>query len=97
MEEKACKSIGTIKCLLCDGDRIYPGPSYKNHLIHEHGVTHNVEYLIKLSIHKRDHKDQLPDFIEEPSQKCSNKEEKSRQIRRQPKQVQFFFFRFSGN
>ena len=62
MEEPAPKPIGTINCLLCGGTQIYPGPRYQNHLIHEHGVVFDAEYLIKVSIHKRD-KGQLPDII----------------------------------
>ena len=72
--------IGTIKCLLCGGDQIYPGPRYQNHLIYEHGVVHNVENLIKISIHKRDHNGQLPDFIEN-SPKFAKKDENNRQIK----------------
>ena len=57
MEEPAFEPIGTINCLLCGGTQIYPGPKYQNHLIHEHGVVFDVEYLIKISILKRDHKE----------------------------------------
>ena len=70
-----CTSIGTIKCLLCGGDKIYPGPRYQNHLIHDHGVVHDVEYLIKSSIHKREHKGQLPNFFDQSLQEFANKEE----------------------
>ena len=56
MEEPAFIPIGTINCLLCGVTQIYPGPKYQNHLIHEHGVVFDVEYLIKISILKRDHK-----------------------------------------
>ena len=75
MGEKACESIGNIRCLLCNGKKIYPGPSYQNHLIHEHGVTQDIEYLIKSSIHKREHKGQLPNFFDQSLQEFAKKEE----------------------
>ena len=56
--------IGTINCLLCGGTQIYPGPRYQNHLIQEHGVVHDIEFLIKVSIYKSDHNGHLPNFID---------------------------------
>ena len=65
-----------------------PGPRYQNHLIHEHGVVFDVEYLIKISIHKRDHKGQLPDFVD-PSEKIVKKEvEKTRQIKEEKSDIE---------
>ena len=64
------------------------GPRYQNHLIHEHGVVFDVEYLIKISIHKRDHKNQLPDFVD-PSEKIVKKEvEKTRQIKEEKSDIE---------
>ena len=60
MDEPTSKQIGTINCLLCGGTQIYPGPKYQNHLIQEHGVVFDVESLIKISIHKRDHNELFP-------------------------------------
>ena len=34
-------------CLLCGTN--YPGPSYENHLLREHGVVFNMEYIIRVS------------------------------------------------
>ena len=78
MEEPAPKPIGTINCLLCGGTQIYPGPRYQNHLIHEHGVVFDVEYLIKISIHKRDN-GELPDFS------SVKKDEDKNEIQQDPK------------
>ena len=58
------KSIGTIKCLLCGSNQIYPGPRYQNHLINEHGAVFDVEYLIKISLYKKEHEDKLPEIKE---------------------------------
>ena len=78
MEELASKPIGTLDCLLCGGAQIYPGPRYQNHLIHEHGVVFNVEYLIKSSIHKRYHKGQLPNFMINSGSEEAKKENKKK-------------------
>jgi len=39
----------TITCFLCGGVHIYPGPRFGNHLLHEHGVVFNQEYIISVS------------------------------------------------
>lgn len=46
------KGIHTVKCLLCGGNQIYPGPRFENHLINEHGVVFEIDLIIKLSIQK---------------------------------------------
>ena len=69
MEDSPTNTIGTINCLLCGGVQIYPGPRYKNHLINEHGAIFEVDFLIKLSIIKKE-KGSLPE--------CSGDHEKSR-------------------
>ena len=58
------KPIGTIKCLLCGSNQIYPGPRYQNHLINEHGAVFDVEFLIKITLYKKEHEDKLPEFQE---------------------------------
>lgn len=60
MDESKSKPINTINCLLCGGVQIYPGPRYQNHLINEHGAVFDVEFLIKVSLYKRD-KGHLPE------------------------------------
>lgn len=60
MEEPA--KVGTLNCLLCGGTQIYPGPRYQNHLINEHGAVFDVEFLIKISLHKRDNGGKLPEL-----------------------------------
>ena len=58
------KPIGTIKCLLCGSNQIFPGPRYQNHLINEHGAVFDVEFLIKVTLYKKEHDDKLPEFRE---------------------------------
>jgi len=41
----------TIPCLLCGGLHLHPGPSYRNHLLHGHGVTIHLEFLVSVSNH----------------------------------------------
>ena len=53
---------GRINCLLCGGTQIYPGPRYQNHLINEHGAVFDVEFLIKVSLYKKDNNNTLPDL-----------------------------------
>lgn len=43
---------GTITCFLCGGVHIYPGPRFGKHLLHEHGVVFNQEYLVSVSQYK---------------------------------------------
>ena len=42
----------TITCFLCGGVHIYPGPRFGNHLLHEHGVVYNHDYIISVSQYK---------------------------------------------
>jgi len=42
----------TITCFLCGGIHIYPGPRFGNHLLHEHGVVLNQEYIVSVSLYK---------------------------------------------
>ena len=44
---------GTIICLLCGGAFLYPGPRYMAHLLHEHGVVYDVDFLVQVSLHKK--------------------------------------------
>ena len=53
---------GRINCLLCGGTQIYPGPRYQNHLINEHGAVNDVEFLIQISVFKKDNNNTLPDL-----------------------------------
>ena len=66
MEENnsSAKTIGTIECLLCGSNQIFPGPRYQNHLINEHGAVFDVEFLIKITLYKKEHEDKLPEFQE---------------------------------
>ena len=80
-KEDSSKQIRTINCLLCGGTQIYPGPRYENHLINEHGAIFDVEFLIKISLYKRD-KGQLPDL--ETSQDSNAVEDKKSLINIKP-------------
>jgi len=42
----------TITCFLCGGVYVYPGQRFSNHLLHEHGVVYNHEYIISVSQYK---------------------------------------------
>jgi len=44
--------MGKITCFLCGGVHIYPGPRFSNHLLHEHGVVFNQEYIVSVSQYK---------------------------------------------
>ena len=68
------KPIGTINCLLCGGVQIFPGPRYKNHLINEHGAIFEVEYLIQISVLKRD-QGRLPDVPSDSEPSKPSKDE----------------------
>ncbi len=72
-EASAKTEIKTLNCLLCGGTQIYPGPRYKNHLINEHGAIFDVEFLIELTIFKKE-KSNLPDL---KSQNDSNEASKA--------------------
>ena len=39
--------------------QIYPGPRFENHLINEHGIIFDLDYIINLSLFKEEY-DQLP-------------------------------------
>ena len=39
--------------------QIYPGPRFENHLINEHGIIFDLDYIINLSLFKEEN-DQLP-------------------------------------
>ena len=39
------KSIRTLKCILCGGNQIYPGPRYENHLVKFLNIYTNVVLL----------------------------------------------------
>ena len=67
------KPIGTIKCLLCGGTQIYPGPRYQNHLINEHGAVFDVEYLIQITLFKKEH-DKLPELNDDINKSEKNVE-----------------------
>jgi len=43
----------SLPCLLCGGLFIFPGPRYEAHLQNEHGVMYDVDFLIKVSQHKK--------------------------------------------
>ena len=43
----------TISCLLCGGSFLYPGPRYSSHLLHEHGVVYDRDFLVQVSLHKK--------------------------------------------
>jgi len=45
----------TITCFLCGGVHVYPGPRFGNHLLHEHGVVFNQEYIVSVSQYKDTH------------------------------------------
>jgi len=45
----------TITCFLCGGVHIHPGPRFGNHLLHEHGVVFNHEYIVQVSLYKDNH------------------------------------------
>lgn len=49
----------TIVCFLCGGTQVYPGPRFENHLLNEHGVVFDLEFVIQLSLFKQTH-NQLP-------------------------------------
>jgi len=59
--EGARPKVGTITCFLCGGTHIYPGPRYETHLINEHGAIFDIDFLIKVSLHKQNHSS-LPDL-----------------------------------
>jgi len=42
----------TITCFLCGGVHIYPGPRFGDHLLHEHGIVFNQEYIMSVSEYK---------------------------------------------
>jgi len=42
----------TITCFLCGGVHIYPGPRFGDHLLHEHGIVFNHEYIMSVSEYK---------------------------------------------
>ena len=63
MEDPTPQSApGRINCLLCGGTQIYPGPRYQNHLINEHGAVNDVEFLIQITVFKKDNNNTLPDL-----------------------------------
>ena len=45
----------TITCFLCGGVHVHPGPKFGNHLLHEHGIVFNREYIAKVSQYKDKH------------------------------------------
>ena len=67
---------GRINCLLCGGTQIYPGPRYQNHLINEHGAVFDVEFLIKVSLYKKDNNNILPDLNNLTPKESSDKNHK---------------------
>lgn len=74
MEDPPKKALGTLNCLLCGGTQIYPGPRYQNHLINEHGVVFDADFIISVSLFKRD-EGKLPEFVR--GAKSSSDEAKS--------------------
>eukprot|EP00092_Neocalanus_flemingeri_P030129 GFUD01032707.1.p1 GENE.GFUD01032707.1~~GFUD01032707.1.p1 ORF type:complete len:653 (-),score=136.83 GFUD01032707.1:29-1936(-) len=49
----AHSTADTIHCLLCGGAFLYPGPRYSAHLLNEHGVVYDIDFLIQVSLHKK--------------------------------------------
>jgi len=43
----------TISCLLCGGAYLYPGPRYSAHLLNEHGVVYDIDFIVEVSLHKK--------------------------------------------
>ena len=39
----------TISCILCGGVHLQSGPRFSNHLLHEHGIVFNQEYIVRIS------------------------------------------------
>ena len=43
----------SIPCILCGGLFLFPGPRYTAHLQNEHGVMYDLDFLVKVSQHKK--------------------------------------------
>jgi hypothetical protein len=52
----------TVSCALCGGAHIFPGPRLENHLVNEHGIVFDVDFMIQLSIFKQENAGRLPDL-----------------------------------
>ena len=53
-------SGGTLDCLFCGGAQLYPGPRYEKHLIHEHGIIFHVQWVIQMTMRKKENNGALP-------------------------------------
>ena len=45
----------TLTCFLCGGVHIYPGPRFGSHLLNEHGIVFNHEYIVAVAKYKDVH------------------------------------------
>jgi len=50
----------TISCLLCGGYFLFPGPRYSSHLLNEHGVIHDIDFLIQVSVQLKQNSNSVP-------------------------------------